>query len=214
MVPPTPNTLGFVFSMRNNTFTSALAGFSTIHLIDEKRKAQPFQMENFVTGVRGGEGAGGARRRRSRREPTKGARREEQAIDRKTSDRLAVRPSQLDRQAGPDVGEEVWRRRRRQRPWRSPRKRRRVSETLSGTDAPPPPRLRPLAPPWLTFASWFSKNFFFCSLLALRSKMKHLAHKQCDGAIRDFVQCSKEAGILVVIKCREHNKRMNECVSD
>ncbi|WZN67150.1 cytochrome c oxidase biogenesis protein Cmc1 [Chloropicon roscoffensis] len=49
---------------------------------------------------------------------------------------------------------------------------------------------------------------------ALRSKMKHLAHKQCDGAIRDFVQCSKEAGILVVIKCREHNKRMNECVSD
>ena len=51
-------------------------------------------------------------------------------------------------------------------------------------------------------------------MLALRSKMKHLAHKQCDGAIRDFVECSKEAGILVVIKCREHNKRMNECVSD
>ena len=104
-----------------------------------------------------------------------------------------------------------------------------------GTDAPPPPsippapseggpdrhhaRLRSLAPPWLTPAccSWFSKNllfFFPTSLLALRSKMKHLAHKQCDGAIRDFVQCSKEAGILVVIKCREHNKRMNECVSD
>ena len=81
----------------------------------------------------------------------KGARREEQAIDRKTSDRLAVRPSQLDRQAGPDVGEEVWRRRR---PWRSPRKRRRVSETLSGRDrCPPPPhparsrpRLRKVAP--------------------------------------------------------------------
>ena len=105
-----------------------------------------------------------------------------------------------------------------------------------GTECPPPPsippapseggpdrhhaRLRSLAPPWLTPAccSWFSKNllFFFLptSLLALRSKMKHLAHKQCDGAIRDFVQCSKEAGILVVIKCREHNKRMNECVSD
>lgn len=221
--------------MRNVTFTSAWAGFSTIHLIDEKRKAQPFQMENFVTGVRGGEGAGGARRRRSRREPTKGARREEQAIDRKTSDRLAVRPSQLDRQAGPDVGEEVWRRRRRQRPWRSPRKRRRVSETLSGTDAPPPldparafgrwPRSSPcpaplaratLADPCLLFLVFQKLTFFFfpTSLLALRSKMKHLAHKQCDGAIRDFVQCSKEAGILVVIKCREHNKRMNECVSD
>ena len=70
----------------------------------------------------------------------KGARREDQAIDRKTSDRLAVRPSQLDRQAGPDVGEEVWRRRR---PWRSPRKRRRVSETLSGRDRCPPPPLDP-----------------------------------------------------------------------
>ena len=110
-----------------------------------------------------------------------GARREEQAIDRKTSDRLAVRPRQVDRQAGPDVGEEVWRRRR---PWRSPRKRRRVSETLSGRDrCPPPPsippapseggpdrhhaRLRSLAPPWLTPAccSWFSKKltFFFFS---------------------------------------------------
>ena len=85
-------------------------------------------------------------------------------------------------------------------------------------------RPRSLAPPWLTPAccSWFfqtfPKTYFFflpsSSLLALRSKMKHLAHKQCDGAIRDFVQCSKEAGILVVIKCREHNKRMNECVSD
>ena len=31
------------------------------------------------------------------------ARREEQAIDRKTSDRLAVRARQVDRQAGPDV---------------------------------------------------------------------------------------------------------------
>ena len=106
----------------------------------------------------------------------KGARREEQAIDRKTSDRLAVRASQLDRQAGPDVGEEVWRRRR---PWRSPRKRRRVSETLSGRDRCPPPldparafgggpdrhhaRLRSLAPPWLTPAccSWFSKTLLF-----------------------------------------------------
>ena len=130
--------LGFVFSMRNVTFTSASAGFTTIHLIDEKRKAQPFQMENFVTG--GGEVTlvlDVDDRGRSR---PKGARREEQAIDRKTSDRLAVRARQLDRQAGPDVGEEVWRRRR---PWRSPRKRRRVSETLSGTDAPPPPRSRP-----------------------------------------------------------------------
>ena len=77
-----------------------------------------------------------------------------------------------------------------------------------------------LADPCLLFLVFpnVSKNllFFFpsSSLLALRSKMKHLAHKQCDGAIRDFVQCSKEAGILVVIKCREHNKRMNECVSD
>ena len=164
----------------------------------------------------------------------KGARREDQAIDRKTSDRLAVRPSQLDRQAGPDVGEEVWRRRR---PWRSPRKRRRVSETLSGRDRMPPPPPDParafgrwprsspcpaplaratLADPCLLFLVFQKLTFFFLptSLLALRSKMKHLAHKQCDGAIRDFVQCSKEAGILVVIKCREHNKRMNECVSD
>ena len=108
-----------------------------------------------------------------------------------------------------------------------------------GTDASPPPRSRPrlrrwtrsspcpaplaratLADPCLLFLVFqtFPKTYFFffpsSSLLALRSKMKHLAHKQCDGAIRDFVQCSKEAGILVVIKCREHNKRMNECVSD
>ena len=113
----------------------------------------------------------------------KGARREDQAIDRKTSDRLAVRPRQVDRQAGPDVGEEVWRRRR---PWRSPRKRRRVSETLSGRDRCPPPPLDParafgrwprsspcpaplaratLADPCLLFLVFQKTYFFFFFLL-------------------------------------------------
>ena len=90
--------LGFVFSMRNVTFTSASAGFTTIHLIDEKRKAQPFQMETFVTGVRGG-GDAGARRRRSRQEPTKG-RAAGGASDRSQDERSPCRETQSAGQAG------------------------------------------------------------------------------------------------------------------
>ncbi|QDZ26031.1 putative cytochrome c oxidase biogenesis protein [Chloropicon primus] len=48
---------------------------------------------------------------------------------------------------------------------------------------------------------------------ALRSKMKEIARQNCDGVIRDFVECSKETGIAVMWSCREHLKLMNACVS-
>mmetsp|Transcript_9256 Transcript_9256/g.18539 ORF Transcript_9256/g.18539 Transcript_9256/m.18539 type:complete len:98 (-) Transcript_9256:90-383(-) len=49
---------------------------------------------------------------------------------------------------------------------------------------------------------------------ALRSKMKHIAHKSCDGAIRAFVDCSKRHNLGVVWMCRGENAQMNECVRD
>lgn len=39
------------------------------------------------------------------------------------------------------------------------------------------------------------------------------ARANCDAAIKEFVECSKEHGMLVVIKCRSSNKAMNQCLS-
>jgi len=47
---------------------------------------------------------------------------------------------------------------------------------------------------------------------ALRSKMKTLATKACDPAVRKFVECSKQHNLSVVWKCRSLNREMNDCV--
>ena len=46
---------------------------------------------------------------------------------------------------------------------------------------------------------------------ALRSKMKQIATKNCDEKVKDFVQCSKDSGLMVIWSCREQNRVMNEC---
>ena len=48
---------------------------------------------------------------------------------------------------------------------------------------------------------------------ALRSKMKHLAHKMCKKNIEDFVACSRKFNLAVVLACREENRQMNECTN-
>ncbi len=40
-----------------------------------------------------------------------------------------------------------------------------------------------------------------------------MALDQCKPKIEEFVKCSKESGLLVVFKCRDHNKAMNECLN-
>ena len=47
----------------------------------------------------------------------------------------------------------------------------------------------------------------------LREELHEIALAKCDSVIREFVDCSKEAGILVVFKCREQNKGMNACLT-
>jgi len=36
--------------------------------------------------------------------------------------------------------------------------------------------------------------------------------KQCDHAIKAFVECSKREGLLVVFRCRGENAAMSECL--
>ena len=47
----------------------------------------------------------------------------------------------------------------------------------------------------------------------LREELHEIALAKCDNIIRDFVDCSKASGILVVFKCREQNKNMNDCLT-
>ena len=53
-----------------------------------------------------------------------------------------------------------------------------------------------LCPPWQTLHTEFLRE----------------CRKQCDPAIRAFVECSKREGLLVVFRCREQNKAMNACL--
>ena len=35
----------------------------------------------------------------------------------------------------------------------------------------------------------------------------------CESRVKKFIDCSKEAGFWVILKCREENKHMNKCLN-
>lgn len=48
--------------------------------------------------------------------------------------------------------------------------------------------------------------------LRLQEELKYIARKKCDSAIANFAQCAEENGLLVIFRCNQQNKKMNECL--
>ena len=48
----------------------------------------------------------------------------------------------------------------------------------------------------------------------MRREFKEEAIKKCDGHLKAFGQCAQDNGLLVVFKCRELNKKINECMME
>jgi len=40
------------------------------------------------------------------------------------------------------------------------------------------------------------------------------ARAKCTDKIQDYVNCARDNGLMVVFKCRQHNKDMNACVAE
>ena len=47
---------------------------------------------------------------------------------------------------------------------------------------------------------------------SLQEELNEIARQKCDNLVQKFVNCSKEQGLLVVIKCREEHSAVNECL--
>jgi hypothetical protein len=45
-----------------------------------------------------------------------------------------------------------------------------------------------------------------------RAQLKKIAEQKCKPEIHHFGDCVKETGFMVVFKCQEHNKLMNQCL--
>ena len=48
----------------------------------------------------------------------------------------------------------------------------------------------------------------------MRREFKEAAIKKCDGHLKAFGQCAQDSGLLVVFKCRDLNKKINECMME
>jgi len=48
----------------------------------------------------------------------------------------------------------------------------------------------------------------------IRKQFLAESRRICDDKVRAFVDCSKENGLMVIFRCREENKIMNECVQN
>lgn len=46
----------------------------------------------------------------------------------------------------------------------------------------------------------------------MRQELNDIAIKKCADVTAKFGQCARENGLMVVIKCRDHNKAMNDCL--
>lgn len=46
------------------------------------------------------------------------------------------------------------------------------------------------------------------------SEWQKMAVKACDDDVRAYWVCRQEAGLAVVLRCREHNDRMQNCIAD
>merc|ERR1719356_611062 len=38
--------------------------------------------------------------------------------------------------------------------------------------------------------------------------------ERCSGHLREFGRCAQENGLMVVFRCRELNRRVNECMAE
>lgn len=45
-----------------------------------------------------------------------------------------------------------------------------------------------------------------------RKELSMIATKQCDSLLKAFSDCAQEQGLLVVLRCRQQNRAMNECL--
>jgi COX assembly mitochondrial protein 1 len=48
----------------------------------------------------------------------------------------------------------------------------------------------------------------------MKREFKEEAIKKCEQPLKNFGQCAQESGLLVVFKCREFNRKINECMTE
>lgn len=46
----------------------------------------------------------------------------------------------------------------------------------------------------------------------LRQELNDIAIAKCHDVISKFAECAKEQGLMVVFRCRQHNREMNDCL--
>ncbi|KAL7432710.1 hypothetical protein ACHAXH_004123 [Discostella pseudostelligera] len=46
----------------------------------------------------------------------------------------------------------------------------------------------------------------------MKREFKEVAIKKCEEHLKNFGQCAQDNGLLVVFKCRELNRKINECM--
>mmetsp|Transcript_27249 Transcript_27249/g.31096 ORF Transcript_27249/g.31096 Transcript_27249/m.31096 type:complete len:107 (-) Transcript_27249:164-484(-) len=46
----------------------------------------------------------------------------------------------------------------------------------------------------------------------IRQDFKEEAQKKCSTEIRNFAQCAKEKGLMVIFSCRSYNRAITECM--
>ena len=48
----------------------------------------------------------------------------------------------------------------------------------------------------------------------MKREFKEVAIKKCEVPLKNFGQCAQDNGLLVVFKCRDFNKKINECMAE
>lgn len=48
----------------------------------------------------------------------------------------------------------------------------------------------------------------------MKREFKEAAIKKCEEPLKNFGKCAQESGLLVVFKCRDFNKKINECMAE
>ena len=48
----------------------------------------------------------------------------------------------------------------------------------------------------------------------MKREFKEAAIKRCDEHLKNFGRCAQDNGLLVVFKCRDLNRKINECMAE
>ena len=48
----------------------------------------------------------------------------------------------------------------------------------------------------------------------MKREFKEVAIKKCEVHLKNFGQCAQDNGLLVVFKCRDLNRKINECMAE